>query len=122
MENTMPDIISIESPLGDNEILSKLKSTREKMCTLMLNTTNIKSDSEKYYDLLRVIVDEFDETIENMNCREGWSSLYGRRIKIHPVNNAIKVECADCGNEANYAIEEENGNIWLYCGECAVGG
>lgn len=132
----LPDFISIKNPMDDVVILKKLKEIRQKSVGLMLDFINIKTDSDKYYDKIRIIIDEFDKIIEHMNCRQSdklehiegeFASLHGRRVYVQKISKMKNLKfigepkCADCNNTAYYMITEENGHTWYYCGECAIG-
>ena len=62
--------------------------------------------------------------------------LYGREVTLHPVvegqihslsahkawENHVPGMCYDCNCPPEYVVEENDGEKWLWCGNCDIGG
>ena len=49
-------------------------------------------------------------------CKESLGKMHGRKCR------QLGLRCADCGQPAKILVTEEDGQSWLYCGKCEIGG
>lgn len=60
--------------------------------------------------------------------------MHGREVTLHPITEGqiFRVQeppphisagcCYDCNYQAHMVVEEQDGNKWLFCGDCNIGG